>query len=215
MTDFRTLCAELVDCLEKANWPLRHKTVFGICLDDARAALTQPEPQGPTLDDVSELCEEFGFHLDESYDNLKSAEALWEMFRAVLQRWGNLATKPDGPAVPHGREPASVTHQPTDKELHRLMHSFVLGGESPEDFSFDHCGFARAALARWGRPAIKPVPVAERLPGPEDCDAEGRCWWWIVDQPGELPHWIYCQLEVLSWTNFTAWLPHHALPVPQ
>jgi len=66
-----------------------------------------------------------------------------------------------------------------------------------------------------GRPAVEPVPVAERLPKPEDCDAEGRCWWWIVDQPGELPHWIYCQLEVLSWTNFTAWLPHHALPVPQ
>ena len=71
MTDFRALYAELVDCLEKANWPLRH------------------------------------------------------------------------------------------------MHSFVLGGESPEDFSFDHCGFARAVLARWGRPAIEPVPVAERLPGPQ------------------------------------------------
>jgi hypothetical protein len=70
----------------------------------------------------------------------------------------------------------------------------------------------RAAL---GRPTIEPVPVSERLPGPEDCDAEGRCWWWIVDQPGELPHWIYCTLEVLSWTNFTAWLPHYALPVPQ
>jgi hypothetical protein len=26
------------------------------------------------------------------------------------------------------------------------------------------------ALARWSRPAIKPVPVAERLPGPEDVD---------------------------------------------
>jgi hypothetical protein len=73
----------------------------------------------------------------------------------------------------------------------------------------------KAVLARWSRAAIEPVPVAERLPGPEDCDAAGRCWWWIVDQPGELPHWIYCQLEVLSWTNFTAWLPHHALPVPQ
>jgi hypothetical protein len=50
---------------------------------------TQFEPQGPTLDDVSELCEEFGFHLDESYDNLESADALREMFRAVLARWGN------------------------------------------------------------------------------------------------------------------------------
>jgi hypothetical protein len=34
-------------------------------------------------------------------------------------------------------------------------------------------GFENAiaeALARWGRPAIQPVPVAERLPGPEDVD---------------------------------------------
>jgi len=30
----------------------------------------------------------------------------------------------------------------------------------------------RAVLARWGRPSIKPVPVSERLPGPEDCDEE-------------------------------------------
>jgi hypothetical protein len=55
-----------------------------------------------------------------------------------------------------------------------------------------------------------PVPVAERLPGPEDCDGEGRCWWWDKDE--------------LSWTkgspkycagSYGPWLPHHALPVPQ
>jgi hypothetical protein len=34
---------------------------------------------------------------------------------------------------------------------------------------------ARALLARWGRPALKPVPVSERLPEPGDCDAEGKC----------------------------------------
>jgi hypothetical protein len=72
----------------------------------------------------------------------------------------------------------------------------------------------RAVLARWGRPAIEPVPVSERLPGPEDCDAEGRCWWWIVDQPGEFPHWIYAPIEAQSWAGYSAWLPHHALPVP-
>lgn len=47
-TDFRALCAELVDCLEKANWPLRHKTLFEICLAEARTALAQPEPVAPT-----------------------------------------------------------------------------------------------------------------------------------------------------------------------
>jgi len=55
-----------------------------------------------------------------------------------------------------------------------------------------------AVLARRGRPAVAPVPVAERLPGPEDCDDQGRCWWLA-----RLPF------------PFTHWLPHWALPVPQ
>ena len=40
--------------------------------------------------------------------------------------------------------------RPTDGELNKLMHDYVLGGESPEDFSFDHCGYARAVLRCWG-----------------------------------------------------------------
>ena len=59
---------------------------------------------------------------------------------------------------------------------------------------------AGGLLARWGRPAVElvPVPVAERLPGPEDCDDQGRCWWLA-----RLPF------------PFTHWLPHWAFPVPQ
>jgi hypothetical protein len=85
MTDFRTLCAELVDCLEKANWPLRHKTLFEICLADARAALAQPEPQGPTDEELLRI---YGvatpcYHAEEYKRELEFA-------RAVLARWGNL-----------------------------------------------------------------------------------------------------------------------------
>ena len=139
-----------------------------------RAALAQPEPQGPTDEELIELALNTKLigsiavaaacHPDKVDPRDACAPAhttTLDFARAVLTRWGRPAIKPDGPAVPHGREPASVTHQPTDKELHRLMHSFVLGGESPEDFSFDHCGFARAALARWGRPAIEPMPQQE------------------------------------------------------
>jgi hypothetical protein len=36
---------------------------------------------------------------------------------------------------------------------------------SHETQQYDVAAFARAVLARWGRPTIKPVPVAERLPG--------------------------------------------------
>jgi len=60
----------------------------------------------------------------------------------------------------------------------------------------------------------QPVPVSERLPGPEDCDAEGRCWmlskckpeWRLIsaEDPG-VPHLRYA---------FSHWLPAQALPLP-
>jgi hypothetical protein len=72
--------------------------------------------------------------------------------------------------------------------------------------------YGRAVLARWGRPAIEPVPVSERLPGPEDCDAEGRCW--VGINLGSCGHrsWI---LDLIADNDSGCWLPHHALPVPK
>jgi hypothetical protein len=62
-------------------------------------------------------------------------------------------------------------------------------------------------LTRFARLAIKPVPVSERLPGPADCDAEGRCWWFNV---ASVPEW-----QLAGGGPYgEAWLPHHALPVP-
>jgi hypothetical protein len=137
MTDFRALCDELLEALyyetgaTSGDWTmLRAK---------AEAALAQPEPQGPT-----------------------------------------------------------------DEELQELANGFFTSTE------FHFVDFARAVLARWGRPAIEPVPVVERLPRPEDCDAEGRCWLTSVDvEPG----WVADNPE--QCTNWTHWLPHRALPVPQ
>jgi hypothetical protein len=98
---------------------------------------------------------------------------------------------------------------PTDEELYELWNSE--GNEA----DFQDCRrFARAVLARWGTPAIEPVPVSERLPDPEDCDAEGRCWlygkveddWRLLSAFNSgVPHLKYC---------FSHWLPHWALPVP-
>jgi hypothetical protein len=105
MTDFRTLCAELVDCLEKANWPLRHKSLFEICTADARAALAQPEPQGPTDEELLELMpetmrDEFSYAAkvcsDATGGQVKPGifrvclnHSALEYARAVLARWGN------------------------------------------------------------------------------------------------------------------------------
>jgi hypothetical protein len=114
---------------------------------EARSALAQPEPQGPTDEELGELWDKLWAKIDEG-------EVIWA--------W----------------------------QL-----------------------YARAVLARWGCPAIEPVPVAERLPGAEDCGPEGRCWawnpeslWWDWWQPKFI---IMC-----AGDPYTHWLPHHALPVP-
>jgi len=75
----------------------------------------------------------------------------------------------------------------------------------------DHC---RAVLARWGRPAVEPVPITERLPGPDDCDDQGRCWFGTAGSDTMKPHWVYRKAEDRRPWN-THWAPHWALPVPQ
>jgi hypothetical protein len=56
---------------------------------------------------------------------------------------------------------------------------------------------------------LNPVPVSERLPGPEDCDPKlQRCWWLY---PGFQESWESCSRPREGVTH---WLPHWALPVP-
>jgi hypothetical protein len=52
MTDFRALCVELTDCLEKADWPHNYKVVFQQWIDIAHAALA--ESDGPAVSDGGE-----------------------------------------------------------------------------------------------------------------------------------------------------------------
>ena len=63
-----------------------------------------------------------------------------------------------------------------------------------------------------------PVPVSERLPGPEDCDAKGMCWAWRVEGPESNDFgdcWHLISAEWLSkYCQWTHWLPAHALPLP-
>lgn len=53
----------------------------------------------------------------------------------------------------------------------------------------------------------KPVPVSERLPGPEDCDGEGKVW-----GIAELNAWMRVHHSMIS--RWKAWLPANALPLP-
>lgn len=78
---------------------------------------------------------------------------------------------------------------------------------------------ARAVLARWGNPAPQPVAISKRLPGPEDCDVEGRCWFgrsesedWSADWTLTIPEAV---AEFCEFSPRTVWLPFHALPLPE
>jgi len=100
-------------------------------------------------------------------------------------------------------------------EQHRALQHINGGANAPDRNRAMVTGL-RAVLSRWGRPAIEPVPVSERLPGSEDCDAEGRCW---LHQPHpatpETPEWRLMPARYASTIyGTTHWLPRWALPVP-
>jgi hypothetical protein len=164
MTDFRALCAELVELSAPVDSiPLLTERLSKLheLACRARAALAQPEPQGPT----------------------------------------------GRPAI----EPVPVAPTNLDAEF-RSWYGDRYGRSYFGGIALVECvEWTQFVLARFGRPAIEPVPVSERLPGPEDCDAEGCCWWWepAYEQPESwclgLPE--YCD-------SSTHWLPHWALPVP-
>jgi hypothetical protein len=84
-----------------------------------------------------------------------------------------------------------------------------------EDEGLGQVDLVRRALARWGRPAVEPVPVAERLPGPGDFDGQGRCWW--LDRPlkNGPAAWMLRRPDDGLLYPFIAWAPHWAIPAPQ
>ena len=121
---------------------------------------------------------------------------------------------------------------PTDEELLRMAASAIepfqhessgiaIGEYEPETeraievYGSELIDFARAVLTRWGTPAIQPVPVSERLPGPKDWDVCGRCW---MFDPCDRGWWAYRSAlpsdDEIGRSPWTHWLPHWALPVP-
>ncbi len=114
-------------------------------------------------------------------------------------------------AVPEGKEPASVIEQPTIMQLIELSDEIEAAGLGQIDF-------ARAVLARWGNSASQPVPVSERLPRSEDCDAEGKCWWGRSESNDWSADWTLATHEAVAefyeFSPQAVWLPAHALPLP-
>ena len=157
--DWRALCIDLADSAREGH-------VYGI--EDALAAidvaLAQPEPQGPTDEELLEMASQYGI----DYVDVKRPSELDEEKAAVRS-----------------------------DEL-RI--------------------FARAVLTRFGRLAIKPVPVSERLPGPEDCIRRADDDWCWGQERSLLTGQAAARWRLMRVSSLTeeavTWLPYYTLPVP-
>jgi hypothetical protein len=173
--------------------------------------------------DFRALCARMADKLDHYHqllmDDRRATHALATEARAALAQpeparqptFAELLMPPPSAAL---AQPAPVA--PTDEEIYKLAldGDFLVDvGDGVSCMVQDEVDFARAVLARWGTPTAQPVPVSERLPGPENCDAEGRCWWWHEETGDVLPHWVFAPAEVVE-NQYLAWLPHWTLPVP-
>jgi hypothetical protein len=162
------------------------------------------------------LCAELADRLDDALTYTVQSDTERSMRQLIARARAELAQ----------REPQGVTD---DELLELSAHHGVSYTMSSGEVVYpmqQGCGmrddvlsFARAVLAHWGRPAIEPVPVSAGLPGSEDCDEEGRCWWWYPPRAGNAPTYGYWAHEDDATDRAhhewpAAWLPHWALPVP-
>jgi len=92
-TDYRALCAELVDELEHTeDWPTRDAL-----LARARALLAQPVEEGPTNKELLECAAKaLGYGWISSYDTCQIVEAgdLVSFARAALAKWSHPTPPP-------------------------------------------------------------------------------------------------------------------------
>jgi hypothetical protein len=88
MTDFRALCTELMDAIDSGIPVERIKqSPLAVRVD---AALAQPEPQGPTDEELLEtIAEAVG------YEHVPTDEICLALADAILARWGRAASRSD------------------------------------------------------------------------------------------------------------------------
>jgi len=140
-------------------------------------------------------------------DNLAMRDP--EMDGGLLRRRARAALAQLDPPLPANY--IDPEHQGEDLELLQTFYRACQaeGGTADEI----HLRGVRAVLA--ARPAIQPVPVSERLPGPKDWDVCGMCWMFDPCVDG---WWGYRSAlpsdDELGRPPWTHWLPHWALPIP-
>jgi hypothetical protein len=108
--------------------------------------------------------------------------------------------------------------EPTNEgDLDGLAHEVwalaqLAPGEGIED-GVDRVIDALKGLALWGSPT--PVLLSDREPTPQECDNEGRCWWFHPAERGSSHPLISKDWWVLSsYKGGELWLPYWAFPSP-
>ena len=201
-TDYRALCAELVETLSKyqerleetyhPDRPEAEELDAGFrVLERARAALAQPE-FNPATQALADLV-------------WPDPTTITPCGMAINGRMYRLTPMDEQPPI----DPPSWCE--TDSEQRAW-----------------HAGWTDRDNAMWP----KPIPVSERLPGAEDCDAEGMCWVFAPGRQSEPK--VTCSWLLTPAENIKAiarvcteegdfglieeicpfWLPAHALPFP-
>jgi hypothetical protein len=199
---FKSLCAELEEayawCIEEyMTAPAEEDTL----IQRARALLAQPEPVAPTDEKAWQwysYCPEDGIELHSGKE--LAQKAAQEIMGSYVKAAHSDGWHEDMELVSWGMLLPAEQAQVVERT------------EAEPDSEFDKWVRYELVPARWGTPAIQPVPVSERLPGPEDCTAQGWCWvlyrsfaTWTLEPPLG---------EDGKHTGYTHWLPHWALPVP-
>jgi hypothetical protein len=109
---------------------------------------------------------------------------------------------------------AEPVEWPGDGDAHEL---WALAQLAPGEEITDGVDRIAAFLTRRNTPP-QPVAVAERLPGPGDCDVEGRCWWFIAPSSEHIlrqsPTWCLGKRNPEDFGIWTHWLPATALRMP-
>jgi hypothetical protein len=191
--------------------------------DEARALLAQTEPEGPTdMARREPVCPHIrtsdeGTSYCALAEQVAAKESAAPPASSLVERMAIALAESEGPPLePRGCPTPGACSCPTSPivppELIRaleLAEAALAGIGDAEARAAQDLPRIRAALARWGRPAIEPVPVSERLPGEGDCDPSFQCWWFTPSEE----KWI---LWPIKWVGpeCSHWLPHYALPIP-
>lgn len=188
MNDHHALITQLCDELDhNRRCLLDDRRVTHPLADRARAVLDRPEPEGLTDDKLMDIARATGLVYCMGKGGFASRYQEDTDITAEVLAFARAALAADGPAVPDGREPASVVGEPSDEELLATLDkaTATFPPRHPEAEALNAVEYplklelrkARAVIARYGH---QPAPPAEPEPGfPTTQELKTfACEWW-------------------------------------